>query len=116
MVNISFRLWRSRTYGAIFALMFAVLYLFCIVNAFLRDDANPQLVLVFYGFPTSWLFLSIFDPLLEWLGPFGSTARRVGEWSLLGIAGIVQYWLIGFFVAHIIVGKRTGDNDRTSGQ
>lgn len=115
MVNISFKS-RPVTYGAIFAFVFMLIYLFSITNAFLRDDAEPQLVLTFFSFPTSWLFISIFHPFLEWLGPLGSTWRRVGEWSLLDIAGIVQYWLIGFLVANIIVSKRKEGNDRTSGQ
>lgn len=98
--------WRPVAYGAICALIFALIYLLSIANAFLRDDAEPQLVLAFFGFPASWIFISIFHPLLEWLGPLGSTGRRIGEWSLLGIAGIVQYWLIGFLAAYIIMGKR----------
>lgn len=114
MVNISFRSLRPATYGGIFAFVFVLIYLLSITNAFLRDDAEPQLVLAFFGFPASWIFISIFHPLLEWLGPFGSPARRIGEWSLLGIGGIVQYWLIGFLVAHIILRKSTRDDGRTS--
>ena len=75
------------------------------LNAFLRDDAEPQLVLAFFGFPVSWIFFSIFDPLLEWLGPFGYINRRIAEWSLLGVAGVLQYWVIGAIATVLIRSK-----------
>ena len=111
MVNISFRDLRPVHVGIIGALVFLAIYLLCVINAFVKNDAEPQLVLAFFGFPSSWILITVFHPLLEWLGPFGSTTRRIGEWSLLFLAGIVQYWSIGYLVAYL-VGKYARDNDQ----
>jgi hypothetical protein len=89
-------------WGAISSLAFVAIFLISLINAFLRNDAEPQLVLAYFGFPTSWLFFTIFNPLLEWLGPIGSIGRRIAEWALLGGAGILQYWLIGAVAAFLI--------------
>jgi hypothetical protein len=103
MVNIKFRLLRPSTYGTIFSFVFVSIFLLSLTNAYLHDSGEPELVLVFFGFPTSWLFISISGPFLNWLGPYGSMARDIGEWSVLGIAGILQYWLVGFVAANIVI-------------
>lgn len=101
MVKI-FKFLTPMTCGAICSFAYALLYLMLLANAFIRNDAEPQLVLAFVGFPMSWLFISIFHPLLNWLGPFGATERRIAEWILLGFAGFVQYWLVGAALALLI--------------
>lgn len=111
MVNWSFRSLRPVDYGAIGSLIFLLLYFISLMNAVLRNDNEPQLVLAFFGFPTSWLFYSIFHPLLELLGPFGATSRRVAEWLLLGAAGVLQYWLIGALASYLIIGKQHGESE-----
>lgn len=94
-------------WGAVGALAFVAIFLISLINAYLRNDAEPQLVLAYVGFPTSWLVFTVFDPMLEWLGPIGSIGRRIAEWTLLGGAGILQYWLIGALAAFLINQSRT---------
>ena len=110
MVNWSYRSLRPAEYGAIGSLIFLLFYFISLINAILRNDNEPQLVLAFFGFPTSWLFYSIFHPLLEWLGPFGATSRRIAEWLFLGAAGVLQYWLIGALAAYLIICERCGES------
>lgn len=88
--------------GLICALLYFLYFGYCLFPAIITENHKSQIAVAFVSFPTSWLFISIFEPLLNWLGPLGSTARRVGEWSILGIAGVIQYGLIGFLAAYII--------------
>lgn len=111
MVNWPFKSLRPVVYGLIGSLIFLLLYFISLINAVLRNDNEPQLVLAFFGFPTSWLFYLIFHPFLEFLGPFGTTSRRVAEWLLLGAAGVLQYWLIGVLVSYLIICKHHGESE-----
>lgn len=106
-MNSTIKSSRIVRWGAIGSLVFVAIFLISLVNAFLRNDAEPQLVLAYLGFPTSWLFFTVFNPFLDWFGPIGSVGRRVAEWTLLGGAGILQYWLIGAFAAFISNQNRT---------
>lgn len=98
-------------WGTIGALAFVAIYIISLRDAYLRNDAEPQIFLAYVGFPMSWLVFTIFNPLLEWLGPIGSIGRRIAEWALLGGAGILQYWLIGATTAFLINQSRTRNKE-----
>jgi hypothetical protein len=97
---------RPKTFGLLSLVLFILIFIISLTNALLRRDSEPQLILAFFGFPFTWVFLSIFRPVLEWIGPFGSTVRRVAEWTLLGCSGGLQYWIIGRLAGYLINRKR----------
>lgn len=105
MVKLPSKTLRPYACGAICALVFLAFYFIQLLNAVRRGDGEPQLILAFFGYPTSWLIFSVFHPLLEWLGPLASMPRRLGEWTLLGVAGVLQYWLLGVGVAFLLTDK-----------
>ncbi|MEB0134767.1 hypothetical protein QN362_05425 [Actimicrobium sp. CCC2.4] len=111
MVNLSFKSLRLVNWGAISSVFYLVIFFISLANAFVRNDSEPQLVLAFFGFPLTWLFYLIFHPFLEWVGPFGAVSRRIAEWLLLGMAGVIQYWLIGATAAYLIIGKHRRESE-----
>jgi len=86
--------------------LFAALSGLCLFNSIRLGNDEPKLILVFFGYPTSWFFLSIFNPLLEWFGPSGSLPRRIFEWVILISGGGAQTFLIAFFVISYFVRKK----------
>jgi hypothetical protein len=96
---------RPITYGIICATCFLIYYFFTLTNAIIKSNNEPQLVLVFLGYPTTLLLFSLFTPALEWIGKFGVTLKTISEWFLLGCAGIIQYFLFGFIVSNFFIQK-----------
>ena len=71
---------------------------------------QAQTAVAFVSYPTSALLYSVLSPLFDWLGPYGSQARRIGEWSCLGLAGSVQYFFIGTVLAQVTQGGRSAND------
>lgn len=87
------------------ACVFLLYYLYSLYGWAFDDRQNAQVTLAFISFPSSAVLIKIFDPLLELLGPYGSAARRVGEWVYLGVSGTTQYFLIGMLIGALSTSK-----------
>lgn len=95
-------------------LVCAVIYIFyfgyCLYLEIFMEKSEARIALAFVSFPTSAVVFSLGHSLLLWLGPYGSASRRAGEWFLLGLAGVTQYFLVGLGIA-IAIGKSWRDDD-----
>ena len=91
--------------GLIGACIFLLYYLYSLYGWTFSGRDGAQVALAFISFPSSAVLIKIFDPLLELLGPYGSAARRVGEWVYLGVSGTTQYFLIGMLIGAMSTSK-----------
>lgn len=87
--------------------MYFALFVILLAASYFREKADYQLVLAFIAFPTSWAFFSGFHSVLEFVGPIGSGVRHVGEWTLLGFAGSIQYFLVGTASTYLIEARNS---------
>ena len=94
--------------GLICSLLYFFYFGYALLLAVFAAKAETQVAVAFVSFPTSAVFLSWLNSLLDWLGPYGSPPRRAGEWLFLGVAGGLQYFVVGVVFAIIIRGIRSG--------
>lgn len=93
--------------GLVGSLLYLCYFGYCLYFSVFAADQEAQIAVAFVSFPTSAVFLSFSHSLFEWLGPYGSPPRRAGEWVCLGLAGLIQYFVIGVVFAMMIRGIRS---------
>ena len=96
MVKIISKIPVGIQYTCIFVGMYVLLSAYCLIGAMRLGHDEPMLVLLFFGYPSSWVVISGFDSFFNWLGSYGCISRRIAEWVLLIFFGLLQYFLIGF--------------------
>lgn len=96
--------------GLIFSLFYLLYFGYCLLLTVFSAKVETQAAVGFVSFPTSAIFFSLFHLLLDWLGPYGSPPRRAGEWLFLGVAGTLQYFVVGAVFEKIVRGIRSGGN------
>lgn len=91
--------------GAVFALVYFLYFTYGLYGAVFYEKWEAEIILAYASFPSSAAFFALFDSVLDWLGPYGSSARRVGTWFLLGMAGGLQYFALGFLFSRCLKPK-----------
>jgi len=87
---------RKYSWGWIGVGIYLILYVYFILCNIFFTESNGPWFLFILSFPTSRLLLS--TTVVDWLMTFSDTIRSIGEWIILLLSGVIQYWLIGMLL------------------
>lgn len=89
-------------WGLICIAIYSIYFILVLLSYLLKGNLDALNVVVFVSAPTSAVILGLADHILDLLGPPDSMARQAAAWFAIYIAGIIQYFFLGFFVSTML--------------